>query len=106
MSAADIVGYIYKADLVCPPCILGLVQMSHAEHFDAEQGLDAIARFFGINREDESSFDSGDFPKVIFGDQVHDTCTRENGYESGQCGNRCVRCGEHLGFECPNKEGA
>jgi len=104
MNATDIVGYFYQVDLVCPPCILVLVQKDRAEHFDAEQGLDVSARSLGINRENESSFDSDVFPKVIFGDQVHDWCTRENGYETGQCGDKCGRCGKHLGFECPNME--
>ena len=106
MSATDIVGYAYQADLVCPPCILVLVQKDRAEHFDAEQGLDVAAKSLGINRENESSFDSDVFPKVIFGDQVHYTCIRENGYEPGQCGDQCGQCYEHLGSECPNKEGA
>jgi len=103
MSATDIAGYTLQADLVCPPCMVVLIQKTWPEHFDAEQGLDEIAKSLGINRENESSFDSDIFPKVIFGGQVHDTCT---GYKPGQCGNRCGRCGEHLGFECPNKEGA
>jgi len=106
MNAADIAGYTLQADLVCPPCMVVLIQKTWPEHFDAEQGLDVAARFIGINREDESSFDSGDFPKVIFVGQVHDECTLENGYEPGQCGNQCGQCGNPLGFECPNKEGA
>lgn len=61
-----------------------------------------MAERFGIDRADERSFDSGDFPKVIFGNQVHDGCHADNGYEPGQCADRCGGCGQHLGESCPN----
>lgn len=37
-----------------------------------EDNLAEIAHAFGIDRMNESSFDSGDFPKVIFASQVED----------------------------------
>jgi hypothetical protein len=35
-----------------------------------EDQLDGLARNLGIDRENERTYDSGDFPKVIFADQV------------------------------------
>jgi hypothetical protein len=55
----------------------------------------------GIDRSDEHSFDSGDFPKVYVG-TPHDGCNLGNGYEPGQCNDQCSVCGEHLGGDCPN----
>lgn len=60
------------------------------------------AGVFGVNRDVEESYDSDDFPKVVFGNQVHDGCTADNGIEPGQCGDRCGSCHEFLGFDCPN----
>lgn len=68
----DIVGYHYKADLYCPDCILDLC--SEGEEYypldTVESNLDRYAKRLGIDREDERSFDSDVFPKVIFRDQL------------------------------------
>jgi len=39
---------------------------------DVETVLDAIAKLQGIDRYDETRYDSGEFPKVIFRNQVED----------------------------------
>jgi hypothetical protein len=40
-----------------------------------EPMLDRVAYVWGIDREDESSYDSGEFPKVVFRDMTDDdTC--------------------------------
>ena len=53
-------------------------------HEDAEQYLARVAGFFGIaDREDEWTFDSGDFPKVVFSWQIEDT-------------EHCAECGGEL----------
>lgn len=87
----NVVGYIYRADIFCPGCLLAALPTGEGEAFDgwadcsippmtAEQNLDEIAYAFGIDRTDEWSFDSGDFPKVILSldDAARDQC--------GQCG--------------------
>jgi hypothetical protein len=68
-----IVGYTYQADNHCPPCIWSMFarQASQDDH-DTEAVLDTVARARGIDRYDERSFDSGDFPKVIFSSQLED----------------------------------
>jgi hypothetical protein len=66
---ADIVGYRYQADRYCPSCILramGKVQQQPQRFgLSVEHCLDMISDDYGINREDESSYDSIEFPKVI-----------------------------------------
>jgi hypothetical protein len=70
MKAWTIVGYTYNADIYCVGnCItesLGETdpQSGLTEHVEAR--LDEIAAQRGIDRMDERSYDSGDFPKVIF----------------------------------------
>lgn len=71
--ADDISGYTYRADVYCPECIIGqlttnpgAVGTSGVERGMAEKHLDLLARIRGIDRHDEQSFDSGEFPKVIF----------------------------------------
>ncbi len=39
---------------------------------DVETALDFIAKLQGIDRYDEATYDSEDFPKVVFRDQVED----------------------------------
>ncbi len=78
-----IVGYSFDAANYCDgDCVLRAVPHILPSDFDlpTEEALDRCAEAAGINRQDESSFDSGDFPKVIFASQVSgddpgDTCT-------------------------------
>lgn len=83
MHATDIVAYTYRADNYCPRCIIDVLPTGEGEAFDgwalaagatmpAEQNLAELAEAFGIDRSDERSYDSGDFPKVVFVDQVED----------------------------------
>jgi hypothetical protein len=65
----DIVAYTYRADLLCPSCALWAVQPGCVA-IKVELTLDDIARRKGIDRYDESSFDSSVFPKVVFRDQL------------------------------------
>ena len=90
--ATDIVGYTWQADLLCPTCV--------PKHFPytgatAEEVLDNGATWEGVDRTDESSFDSstfGDwgepndlvFPKVVFRSMLDGT-------------EACGDCGETLG---------
>lgn len=87
MHASTIVGYTYQADNHCRDCIVGFFprwdQFQPLVTNGAEGILDAVASLINIDRNDESSFDSGDFPKVIFADMVEE-------------GERCGGCGEVL----------
>lgn len=92
MKAWDIVGYTYRADIWCPSCIVGCAKVwggTLGRPDDAEEMLDACAKIRGIDREDERSFDSDDFPKVIFASDVDDC-------------EFCGECGDCLigGSEC------
>jgi len=91
----DTIGYTYRADHYCPDCIgpamtphgsnrPGLVQRHGTEHT-----LDQLADAAGIDRGDESTFDSGDFPKIDSADTLRD------GYADGgpDC---CAHCGRVL----------
>lgn len=88
MSSTDIVGYTFQAANHCASCIREWAV--HTGGFDPaattplEIMLDELAVKAGIDRYEERSFDSGDFPKVIFDSQVEDT------------DERCEDCGEPL----------
>lgn len=72
MKAWTIVGYTYAADNYCPDCIRdSFVTLSGWEvGRTTEELLDHAADIRGIDRADEGSFDSGDFPKVILASMV------------------------------------
>lgn len=87
--STDIVGYTFQAENLCLDCAHSLsVRLfreagGKVESMLVETNLDAAATYLGIDRHDESTFDSGDFPKVIFDSQVED-------------GETCGACGEPL----------
>ena len=98
MSATDIVAYTYKAEQLHDEClreVLGYGTVNgRRDPLTVEERLNSIAKRQGIDREDEYSFDSDDFPKVIFESQLD--CGREGQGDHEQCD----RCGETLcGFE-------
>ena len=73
----DIVGYIFNAEKLCAHCVAKMYQKVPAVTVrQVEVCLDGEANYLGIDRYDESSFDSNDFPKVIFRDQAdyNDLC--------------------------------
>lgn len=83
MKATDIVGYTFSADNYCPGCIMDVLPTGEGEAYDGwalakgvsmsvEANLHEIAFAFGIDYDDLSSYDSGDFPKPIFASQVED----------------------------------
>lgn len=91
MKAWTVAGYTYQAETLCPGCTLESLPTGPGEQFDgwqdlsgmsAEDNLRELALSFGIDREDENTFDSDDFPKVIFASQVD--------------GDACGRCGVEL----------
>lgn len=104
MKSFHIVAYTFQADIVCPDCIAKWaaeqLRIEEYKPFDVEQVikdkgpaydvgvfayrseslLEEVATIWQINLEDQYSFDSDDFPKVIFADQIEQT---EN---CGECG--------------------
>ena len=82
--ASDIVGYSFNTENFCPDCIIEALPTGPGETFDGwkladgvqmstEDNLHEIAAAFQIDRQDERSFDSSEFPKVIFSSQVEDS---------------------------------
>lgn len=96
MHATDIVGYSFNADTYCVDCIVSVVTngtypSGSFARSEVESKLDAIAQYDRIDRMDEHSFDSSEFPKVIFADSVH----------SGDSPDYCGKCHELLApYEC------
>jgi hypothetical protein len=87
--ATEIVGYTYSADMYCPACIVAeLVRRGEAnpyhDTFQTEAALDSLAIDQDIDRYDEYTFNSDDFPKVVSRSQEDGYCTH------------CGRCGEPL----------
>jgi hypothetical protein len=86
MNATDIIAYTYDAEMLCPGCTVQALRTYQSVPVQAtttEGFLDMLAVDRGINRYDEREFDSGDFPKVVFADQVEDA-------------ERCGSCGREL----------
>ena len=91
----DVVGYTFNAATYCPGCIIDTLPTGKGEVFDGwayasgadpvgtEDNLDEIVAVFGIDRQDEQSYDSDTFPKVVFRDHLDDD-------------ERCDSCGETL----------
>jgi hypothetical protein len=65
MKNYDIVAYTFNADIYCPNCIVGAYN-GNSDDYDAETMLSLLASGLGIERNDEESFDSSEFPKVVF----------------------------------------
>lgn len=75
MNATEIVAYTFNADTYHPSCLISAMVLGQelspaALNMGVEEVLDQHAGANGIDREDEHSFDSSEFPKVIFADQV------------------------------------
>jgi hypothetical protein len=111
VSNFDVVGYTYQADTWCDDAIRTLAIRQAAANGDAtawgdcgsaEDALTTWALLIGLDRDDEKSFDSGDFPKVIREASAHADCTPDD-VGPGQCGDRCRHCGTPIGVDgCPN----
>lgn len=98
-NPTDIVGYTYKADMYCPRCALKAIwQGWHKEIADdirepyIEGALDLFAAVLGIERDDESTFDSAQFPKVVYRNQTYHPDAEHTGGLADHCGS----CGEIL----------
>lgn len=86
---STIVGYTYRAEQFTPAGLIAYMvrngELSPAAcDMDPEWVLNQHAGALAIDREDEWSFDSGEFPKVVLslmveGNPETDTFTDENG---------------------------
>jgi hypothetical protein len=106
MHATDVVAYTFNADEYDADCIVDAVLSHHrarlgaatlpTRHADAEQQLDTIAAWLDINRQDERSYDSGEFPKVIFAsdDLYHERDGDREADEEGAPVAKPRRCGQ------------
>jgi hypothetical protein len=87
MRSTDIVAYTYKASIYCPSCVVDEIQTrgdiigAYPAGFDTEAWLDSASDIVGIDRYNEWTFDSDNFPKIIFGDQIEEDeyCCRCHG---------------------------
>lgn len=74
MNAATIVGYTFRAENYTPAGVIEALTFQFDDWvFDAsdpETALDDLATFLRIDRSDENSFHTDEFPKVIFASQV------------------------------------
>lgn len=87
MNFSSIAGYTYKADILCPECTVERLADHHADlvtpnlrTFQPAAAIDSLAVDLGVNPHDERSFDSDEFPKVVFGYQL------ESDEKCGYCG--------------------
>lgn len=92
MGHGDIEAYMYQADLWCPTCIVETLTGESPLYGMTEKILDLLAMRCGINRADEGSFDSDDFPKVLLGQSLND----ERRDHCGGCGD----CLDHDASDC------
>lgn len=83
----DIAAYTYRAEILCPTCVIealihdGLAAPA-ARDMNEERVLDQIAEANAIERYNEWSYDSDEFPKVVF--------------EGSLQGEHCDSCGDEL----------
>jgi len=82
-----VTAYTYHADIYCPTCVIETMLVNGeaspaARDMGAEAALDQIASANAIDRYDETTFDSDDFPKVVFPNMLD--------------GEQCGGCGEPL----------
>lgn len=84
LKADTIVGYTYLAENYMPHDLIEYMidigaASPAARDMPVETVLDQIAEANAIDRHDEYSFDSSDFPKVIFAIMLDDDDYAENG---------------------------
>ena len=84
MASDTIVGYTFNAENLCPSCTAIAVGVDHRISYEIPGLIDEAGRKAGINVADERTFDSSEWPKVIF------ECRVESDEE------RCGRCNESL----------
>ena len=82
MSFTDVAAYQFKAELLCRDHILDALPTGVDEAYDGwadlsrqpvEHSLSELAYAFGINRDDECTFDSDEFPKRVLSTDLDDS---------------------------------
>lgn len=86
LDQRDIAGFTFKAENLCPDCTVKA--MNKAGLLDEVEGVvvdlvEFAAKRAGVDLEDHYSFDSDDFPKSFFFDQLLDD-------------EQCMQCEEYL----------
>lgn len=97
----DVAGYTYNADNYCPAHVMSVLPTHEGGAFDgwadasgtldSEAFLSELAAAFDIDYADPYSYDSDDFPKVIFASDVteDDVCgvcyERLDGHDGSPC---------------------
>jgi hypothetical protein len=76
-NAADIAGYTYNCENFTPRALIDAMVSAGelspaARDMRPEDVLDQHAGALGIDRYDENTYDSSEFPKVIFWSQITD----------------------------------
>jgi hypothetical protein len=71
----EVAAYAYRASLLCPPCLIEAMIATRdaspaARDMLVEDVLDQCAAADPIDRTDETTFDSYEFPKVVHVDQL------------------------------------
>ena len=84
VKSFSVVAYSYRADIYCPTCIIEQmirdgIAAPAARDMATEDALWQCSQAMGIDNSDEYSFDSDEFPKVVFADQTEDD-------SCGECG--------------------
>lgn len=102
-----VVGYTFNAENYCVDCTRGIAKQITADQGSAtiwsdgglvESILTEGALLMGIDRTQEDTFDSGDFPKVLVNEATA-------GYVQAPPGERCGKCHMKLDYgDDPNDE--
>jgi hypothetical protein len=79
----DIAAYTYRADIYCPACLIeatiadGLAAPA-ARDMPTDDVLEQCAGALAIDRDDDTTYDTGEFPKPVFLDWLtsDEACTR------------------------------
>lgn len=76
----EIAAYTYRAAVYCPACVAETMIATGdaspaARDMPTEDALDQCAQAAAIDRDDETSYDSDEFPKVVFLHQLADVAT-------------------------------
>lgn len=99
-------AYTANAENLCADCVFAAYEgEARAAGWDgaynyftgAEPVLDAVAAARGIDRSDERTFDSSEFPKVIFAEQLEgETCQDRECEEDHEGGHpeTCAGCAQ------------
>ena len=82
INSGGVKGYVFEADIWCPACMeehLGRAGSKYQYAYSlklasAESMLDSWAKRVGFKRDNEHSFDSDEFPKVILDQDEQEIC--------------------------------